>query len=116
MQFLSFQKIPGFLSHAFARHSTQKVLSHSRMLSSKAFPLLTACLNYAKLILPSLYPSFGFWDAFASWLFFFANGHFFLPSFAISTSYSDLEPRVLTKSALKPLFFPSEFCYSLERA
>lgn len=44
---------------------------------SKASPLLTACLNYTQLILPSLYPSLGFWDASVSRMFFFANGYCF---------------------------------------
>ena len=42
----------------------------SRMLSSKASPLLAARL-------PSLYPSLGFCDASVAWIFFFANGHFY---------------------------------------
>lgn len=42
----------------------------SRMLSSKASLPLTACLNYAQLMLPSLYPSLSFWDS-VSWIFFF---------------------------------------------
>lgn len=75
---------------------------------SKASPLLTACLNYTQLILPSLYPSLGFWDASVSRMFFFANGYcfFFLSlSFVVSISYPDPEPWVLKKSALKPPFF-----------